>query len=191
MNKPLKAFLAFVLGSAAVGMLYAAQSVERYVSPSGTQIYNLDDSGNQTVGGTQTVVGSMTVTGNNVYAGRTSFTPAAVTVSQTTEIPVASTYITLLSSGGFPGNITLTGLPTISTATSVGGSTALPNGTLIFLSLGSTATNQITLQGNGALSGTLLMTAGASQVITSSRTVSFMYNATNNKWNQVRGYSPD
>lgn len=85
MNRLLKAFIAFTFSVALAGILQAATSVERYVSPTGTQIFNLDDSGNMTVGGTSTVVGSATITGAATVTGATTFTGASTHVGAVTQ----------------------------------------------------------------------------------------------------------
>lgn len=88
-------------------------------------------------------------------------------------------------------NAALTATPTFSTSTlGPQGGTAWPDGQLLVVE--STSTTALELQDNGTLSGSQLFLSGATQgnpqafvTVSSTRTVMFMYNATNKGWNLI------
>lgn len=158
----------------------------------------MDSSGNLTVKGTSTVQGTELQTGSgvNVYTasmrfiGPTIFSPTSATggvggggggLAVTTQTIPTATYMTLISSGS---NLLMSGLPSIATATVVGGATALPDGQLLIL--GSTATISYTFQDNAVLSGTRIQLKGSlrTAVVSSTGTLTLMYSAPATMWIQ-------
>lgn len=121
----------------------------------------------------------------NAEFGQVRFvvTPMAVTFS-TNEITAAgiTSYVTLNSTGA---DMIMTGRPTISTATTVGGTTSIADGSYMIIGSTMVALRKFVLQDNSTLSGTLLMLPGATEVITSSRTATFIYSAPQTRWIQV------
>lgn len=174
-----------------------------------TTVYQLDQSGNQTVGGAQTVAGSMTVTGATVMTGKltangqvaygpTIFGTGVIgtSVVLSTVIPVTSSYMIIQASA----SAIMTALPAISTNVTAGlsgvGGTGgvLPDGT--FVTLASTSPTSVVLrfQANGGLTGTLLDFTGApngktTQILTSTAPITFMFNQGTGHWSQVSPYT--
>lgn len=185
------------------GSLYAANDIMDY-KVSGSSKFKVTSAGNTTIAGTLAVTGASTFTGavtntgavanssNVTTVGKYAFTPTAVTglVGGTTwQIPVTSVYITVLATGT---NVPLGGLPTISTATAVGGSTALADGTYLIIAgtgcptLG-VHTSSITLQSDisGGLSGSRLRLGSATRVISCSQSIGLMYDAAATAWKEI------
>lgn len=195
----MKKLLSLMTGVLAIGLLWfsasrvyatcAATDVECY-TVGGTQVYKLDSSGNQTVGGTSTITGASTVGGALSVTGASTvgtfqvFTPTTVNVAAATQILPTSSYINLTSTASF----TLTGTPAISTATSVGGTTAWADGT--FLVIRSTQANlTITFPVDVGGAGSRVIFSSAStagiplvRVVNSTNTLSLIYSATVNRW---------
>ncbi len=102
-------FLAVMVGSFGVYQIVHAFSVERYVNTAGTQIYDLDDSGNQTVVGNQTVAGTQAITGATTQTGASTFTGAA-TFNGAVIVPSTFTqsgYAAAMSTTTFSGGVGL------------------------------------------------------------------------------------
>ncbi len=106
-------------------------------------------------------------------------------VNISTTIPVVASYELIISSGS---NITLTSTPTISTTTLVGGTVGIPDGT--YLVIGSTATQVITLQSNGTLSGSQLKLGAATRAITQYKDITLRFSSADSFWHEV-AYSSD
>lgn len=109
-----------------------------------------------------------------------------ITISTT--IPVLSSYEVLLSSGG---NILMTATPTISTLTVSGSGTGLntvADGTILVLT--STSTTVITLQSNGALSGSLIKLGAATRAITQFKVLTLIFQKTLGMWLEL-AYAQD
>lgn len=117
-------------------------------------------------------------------------TPSSYTnrFATNTVVP-SSSYGVITTSGGFPCSLTLTGLPTISTTTALNvtasGTEEMPNGFMFYLTGATTC--QLTLQDSGVLTNSGLSLINPTTVITSSKTVGFIYNSTTDRWTQIRG----
>jgi hypothetical protein len=153
----------------------------------GTSATTLTAAGNQSLGtiGTASAIG----VGNASIGKYASVIGGIVTPSvafglsgQTgvfisTTIPVLSSYETIISSGG---NIKLTSTPTISTDTVAGGATAIPDGWILVLT--STATQTITFQDEGTLTGSNLALGAATRAISKTKTLTLQWNAALGRW---------
>lgn len=145
-------------------------------------------------GGGVTISTNVIITGNTTHNGRVASPAVALTGltgGTTWQIPVTSSYLTILSTGT---NVPLNGLPTISTATAVGGSTPLADGT--YLVIGSTGcpipsgvfTSSITLQSDnagGGMAGTRLRLGAATRVISCNKSIGLMYDAAATAWKEL------
>jgi hypothetical protein len=181
--------IVFVL-SAAIGCWAAGPNYEVAYSTGPNQsgiIYYVDQSGNEFVAGNITSSGTAT----NTFYGKVAFqsTPTvnsmlvlgatSATISVSTQILPTSSYMNLLTTGP----ILMASLPTISTATTVGGSTAWADGTMLVLT-STSATNATTLQDNATLAGSRLMLGNyPTRVVSSTNTLTFIFNASSVTWN--------
>lgn len=102
-------------------------------------------------------------------------------VYSSTSIPVAATYETVISSG--LSSCSITAVPSIATATVVGGATSLPNGT--FLVLSSTAGAGVILQDEGTLTGSKLQLGAATREVKVYKTLTLVYDALDGYWREI------
>lgn len=138
-----------------------------------------------------TVTGALTQTGGNL--GFQYLVPVSSTVvigAAAAQIVPSSSYI-VISPNLLAASSALTGTPTISTATALGGQTAYPDGMYLVVSGTSSATS-VQLQDNGTLAGSQLFLGSASNgaaiaftLVSSTITKTFVYNATNKGWNLI------
>lgn len=126
------------------------------------------------VSGAATLGGMLTYTKTQIGTGTGNL---GVYVS--TRIPVTSTYQTVISSGL---NVVLTTTPSIATATAAG--VQLPSGTILVLSSTSTASS-VTLQDEGTLAGSFLQLGAATRTISSFKTLTLIYDATDGYWREI------
>jgi hypothetical protein len=127
------------------------------------------------VGGPLTTTSSATVQGISLYP------PSVYFVGTSTQITPSSTYVLLYPTNG--GSILMGSLPTISTATALGGSTSVSDGTFIIVA-DSATTGTVAFQDNSVLSGTRLNLGGfGTRVVSSTTTLSFVFSAAQNMWN--------
>ena len=142
-----------------------------------------------TVSDDLTVTGDLTVGATLVHSGVASFAKTAVGsvgsaaggITVSTTIPVTTNYESLISTGS---TITLTSLPNVSTATVVGGSTELSDGT--FLILTSTAAyGGVLLQDEDTLTGTRLQLGAGTRLVDQYNTLILIYDAVDNFWREA------
>lgn len=133
--------------------------------------------------GGNSIQGGVTLVGAETNLAPTINTPTSVTGVTATSQPVpTASYVTYMSTGG---NLLMSGLPSIATATVVGGANALPDGQL--LTIGSTATISYTFRDNASLSGSRiqLQRSQTTAVVSSTQTLNLMYSAPATMWLQL------
>lgn len=192
-----------VLGLLVYGVLYVRAAGPTYAVSYSTgpnesnMIWGLDNTNGNTFqtgviqssgNSTSVLLGGLSVGTTTTFSGPTVYNSSSYTnIFATNTILPSSTFMVLYSSGGFPGNITMTSLPNISTTTllgtTTGGTVAWSTGTYIILTGGTTA--QITFQDAGTLASSGLSLINSTMVISSTRTYHLIY--TGFKWTQVRG----
>ena len=172
--------------------VYAADDVVNYRGKGAnrdTDIFNLDSDGNiWDEGGSGTIGKSgypyatgyftdlnaaddLTVTDDSTLNGVTVFPPDTYTLGSGTETTPTSTYGLISSTGGA---LTLTATPTISTGT------ALVSDGQQFVIRG--ATENVTFQDNGTLSGSRLQLKAGTRVLHNGDVLGLIYDATNTVW---------
>ncbi len=102
-------------------------------------------------------------------------------VNVSTIVPVNSSYETVISSGG---PLVLTSTPNISTTTVVGGSVEIPSGTFLVIS-STAATNSVTFQDAGTLTGSQLQLGAATRAVSQYKTLTLIYDATDHFWREI------
>lgn len=203
-----RGLLAFILMAGIYAISRADSSPSNIVTYNGTGanhnsvVYKLDYSGNETLNGSLnsngvansgngTVSGSNTVSGNETVNGLTNTPSVAVPgtgVTQSSTIIPTSSFMTVLASSA--GIFLMNSKPTISTATTVGGTTAWPDGTqLVLASTGclanSTFTSTVTVQSDFVLSGTRLNLGATNRAISCNKSLTLIYTAVNGFWNEI------
>lgn len=112
--------------------------------------------------------------------GLLSFTQTAnAAMGAATEIPVVTSYATIVSTGL---NVLVTATPSISTATLQGGTTSIADGT--FLIITSTASQTITLQDEGTLTGSKLQLGASTRAISIYKVLTLIYSAVDGYWRE-------
>lgn len=105
----------------------------------------------------------------------------------TSTVLPSSTYMIIVTSGGFPGDQTFKGTPFLSTTTilgvQAGGTVPISSGTLVMLT-GNT-TNQLTLQDAGLQTNSGMNLLLPTAVLSSTRTISLIFDGA--RWEQLRG----
>ena len=171
------------------------------VTGNSTQTGNTVQTGNETVTGNST--NGAPVTGS--YAVPATATPAALTVkgtfvigprvalglsgptglASTNTFPVNGSFETIISTGLA---LLMTATPAISTNTLVGGTTVIADGMILVIA--SSATQVITFQSNGTLSGSLLKLGAATRAVTQFKRLTLQFDAVDGFWEEI-AYSSD
>lgn len=171
------------------------------VGGSFTQNGNIFQTGNETVSGNSTngtaASGSYAVPattppsflaakGTFVMGPRVALGLSGPTgLASTNTIPVNGSFETVISSGS---NLLMAATPTVSTNTLVGGTVGIADGTILVIA--SSATQVITLQSNGLLSGSLLKLGATTRAITQFKRITLQFDATEGMWEEI-AYSSD
>lgn len=171
-------------------------------------VFRIDKSGNVTTAGTLAVTGASTFTGATTTAGtefvtgKTAYTPtvfgggqiATFGIIGSSVIPYTATNMVILGSA----SLTITSLPTISTnviagLTGVGGTGGvIDDGSYIVLTTTSTTGIVYRIKDNSTLSGSLLDLSGVApttEIISSTRPVTLMFNAGTGHWVQTSPFN--
>lgn len=164
-----------------------------------TTVGQLTSGGNLIINGAATLGGALTTAGasTSTITGPLNVQKYLVPTSSVVYISAAGTQITPLTSYVVLGasmvavGLPLTGTPTISTATVLGGQMQFADGQYLVVSGTSSATS-IVLQDNGTLSGSRLFLGNSQNgnpltftVVSSTLTRTFVYNAYNASWNMI------
>jgi len=138
---------------------------------------NTPGTGNSTFPTSLGIVGLLGFTKSQIGSGT-----AAAGVYASTTIPVLSTLQVLLSSG--VGTTTLQSVPNISTTTTFGGATAVPNGTLLVLTSTSSASG-VMFQDKDTLTGSALQLGAATRTVSADKVLVLIFNSTTGFWDEV------
>lgn len=139
-----------------------------------TTVYTLDYLGNQFNAGNTSNSGSFTF---GTFENNVSQT---IAISGATSIVPTDSFQMLLSSGA---NVVVTAVPSISTATVIGGLTPWADGTKLVVT--TTGTVTVTFQDNGTLSGSRLHLGANTRIVGADKILTLIYVAAQNFWDEL------
>jgi len=174
MSKLMKQYvLAFLLALGMSQIVSAASTKFTNVTVTGTLTTATNAvTGNQTVTGNSTVSGNASVTGNQTTAGATIKTASATTgVYVSTTVAATSSYAVLTSSSG---PLLMTSTPSVNVATATNGQ--------ILIIKGVSATNTITFQDEGTLTGSKLELGSTTRVVSDKKVLQLIFDSTLGEW---------